>query len=104
VNNLCPICYSKHADHEDRTMDSINGIVCEYEVKCRKCGTIVDYWAYGHWQSGSDHPNPFWFDLKHNKMNYLRWKWRVATHRDIFRWIQVFFTREPLKIDMELYP
>jgi hypothetical protein len=99
VNILCPICYSMQTDHEEKTIDSIDSIICEYEVRCCKCGTLVDYWAYGHWESECNPPNSFWFDLMHNKINYLRKKWLVVTHRDIFRWIKVFFTREPLEVD-----
>ena len=25
-------------------------ILCEYDLKCKKCGQIVNYWAYGSWQ------------------------------------------------------
>lgn len=28
----------------------LNGIVCEYVVKCRDCKSVASYWAYGYYQ------------------------------------------------------
>ncbi|ANO57467.1 hypothetical protein [Vibrio phage vB_VhaS-tm] len=47
----CECCDAWHwTDHKETTMDSINGLACEIEMSCRKCGHAMGYWAYGYWQ------------------------------------------------------
>ncbi len=75
-------------------MDRIDHTPCEINLKCDECGSRVDYWAYGDWESDCvEDKNGLWFDLKHNKRNFMIFLWQIATKRDVFRWIYVFFRK-----------
>lgn len=43
----CLIC----GETEDKiiTTDYLNGLVCEYEIVCAKCGGFLNYWSYGQY-------------------------------------------------------
>lgn len=31
--------------------DYLDGhILCEYDCRCKKCGKILNHWAYGYWE------------------------------------------------------
>lgn len=48
----CTKCDSwHHSDHVQRIVDTVNGIPCEIELKCKLCGNQMGYWAYGYWDS-----------------------------------------------------
>jgi hypothetical protein len=44
-NEICPSCGSKGII--SKVKDSIDWTACEIEYKCKDCGQITDYWAYG---------------------------------------------------------
>lgn len=43
----CTQCSSK--SKEFITIDTIDYVLCESEVKCGKCGSSLGYWAYGYY-------------------------------------------------------
>lgn len=45
---ICDICFSD--EFEEKPIDHINSIVCESELKCKRCGEVHGYFAYGHWE------------------------------------------------------
>ena len=51
----CPNC--KSTEFVETVKEQIEGIVCEYYITCKDCGTDLGYWAYG----GFD-PN-FWREV-----------------------------------------
>lgn len=47
----CRKCDSWHySNHKEYTVDSINGIACEVEIRCLHCDNPIGYWAYGSYQ------------------------------------------------------
>lgn len=44
----CYKCKSKKL--EKYNYDCIEHTICEYSVRCEKCGQILGHWAYGSWQ------------------------------------------------------
>ena len=42
----CYVCISP--DISSRVMDTIESHVCEEEHYCKKCGSVLAYWAYGY--------------------------------------------------------
>ena len=102
MNNLCPVCLSGPGSHVSNIKDTIANVVCETDVCCTECESLVDYCAYGNWESECcGPPNSLWFNLRHNKRCYIRRWWEIASKRDLFRWIYVIFSGTPLKIDSE---
>jgi len=47
----CPICKSEN--FRDVTVDFIDNIETEKERICNDCGELMDYWAFGYWESNS---------------------------------------------------
>ena len=38
-------------DLEECNQDYLDGhILLEYDCRCKKCGKILNHWAYGHWE------------------------------------------------------
>ena len=38
-------------DLEEFNKDYLDGhILLEYDCRCKKCGKILNHWAYGHWE------------------------------------------------------
>ena len=48
------------------------GPVCEYEILCAKCGTIVNYWAYGYLEFPVTWTERFWYNWNIIKGHYSR--------------------------------
>lgn len=40
-------CGSKEL--EDCNKNYIDNILVEFDCRCKKCGKILNHWAYGHW-------------------------------------------------------
>lgn len=50
--NFCPLkCFNcDNKELENCNEDYLDGrILLEYDCKCKKCGKILNHWAYGHW-------------------------------------------------------
>lgn len=41
-------CGSKEL--EDCNQDYLDSILLEFDCRCKKCGKILNHWAYGNWQ------------------------------------------------------
>lgn len=41
-------CGSKEI--EDCNQDYLGSILLEFDCRCKKCGKILNHWAYGNWQ------------------------------------------------------
>lgn len=39
------------SNFKNKTTDFIEHIVCEQEIICKNCDTVVNYWFYGHFQN-----------------------------------------------------
>ena len=50
--DYCPLkCTCGSKELEDCNKDYLNGsILLEYDCRCKKCGKILNHWAYGHWE------------------------------------------------------
>lgn len=47
----CKQCDSWHwTDHKETTIDRLDYTPCEVEISCKRCGNIMGYWAYGHYE------------------------------------------------------
>lgn len=46
----CSCHRCKSIDLEDRTTDSMDGLIMEYEVVCKQCLVKVAYWAHGSFE------------------------------------------------------
>ncbi len=46
---VCSECKSKNIKKE--TVEFINHYPCEIQYTCKDCKTLVDYWAYGVFES-----------------------------------------------------
>ena len=49
-NVICPHCGEKD-NHKEVVTDMINSIVTEKDRICNNCDKLIDFWAYGHWES-----------------------------------------------------
>ena len=49
----CQNCKVKN-NYKDIVTERIDYIVCEKERVCNICGWLMDYWAYGYWESLSE--------------------------------------------------
>lgn len=47
--SICEVCKSN--DFKDYLVSTIDYIETEKERICNNCGNIMDYWAYGYWES-----------------------------------------------------
>ena len=45
---ICPYCGSKN--FSKYIIDQDESCVCEYEVRCKNCDELINYWSYG-WSS-----------------------------------------------------
>ena len=44
-------CGSKDLeDCNEDYLDGLGSVVLEYDCRCKKCGKILNHWAYGQWQ------------------------------------------------------
>ena len=66
----CPECGCKET--ESHVMDTIQHIACEVEYTCAKCGSHVNYWAYGHFMEPTTKTETLRYRLDY-------WKWRVVS-------------------------
>lgn len=48
---ICPNCEKQNS--RLITVDRIDSIETEKEKICNECNHLIDYWAYGHWESNS---------------------------------------------------
>lgn len=37
----------------------IDHIQCEKEIRCRRCGQVIDYWAYGNFEKESEEAHDY---------------------------------------------
>ena len=54
----CGIKLYKENTYEE-VVDTISGIVCEKEVRCKNCNKLVGYWAYGGYEPPVDKREEF---------------------------------------------
>ncbi len=54
----CLACGSREADSVVK--DRIDGTACEAEIICRKCRSVQNYWAYGHYESATRYSEYTW--------------------------------------------
>ena len=47
---ICPSCGTKD-NYRNVTVDKIDYIETEKERICNNCNELMDYWAYGYWES-----------------------------------------------------
>ncbi len=44
-------CTCGNKELEDCNQDYLDGhILLEYDCRCKKCGKILNHWAYGYWE------------------------------------------------------
>ena len=56
VNNgnvICDNCGEAHS-YTEHVTDRVDYTVTEKERLCNECGQLMDYWAYGNWESSSE--------------------------------------------------
>ena len=44
--------------------DSVNGFASEITIRCKKCGSFVQEWAYGYYNTNNMEPEPWWHIAK----------------------------------------
>lgn len=42
-------CKELESCNEDY-LDGLGSVLLEYDYRCKKCGKILNHWAYGNWQ------------------------------------------------------
>jgi len=65
VNLATTFC--THKQRKEVVIDTIAGIVCEYEEVCKKCGKMTGYWAYGSFMKKPSWWDRIWSRLRVNK-------------------------------------
>lgn len=43
-------CTCGSREFEDCNQDYLGSILLEFDCRCKKCGKILNHWAYGHWE------------------------------------------------------